>query len=97
MKHRHLVHEDFTLAAIEDILDRGVWEDWEELITPIEADPHGEIAEYTRKACEHELTFDRKWFTWYGAPMFRCVLENLRNCGMSGIKTFHRPSLLPRR
>ena len=28
MKHRRLTHEGFTLAAIEDILDRGKMPDW---------------------------------------------------------------------
>ena len=31
MKHRHLNHSGFTLAAIDDIISRGVWDDWAEL------------------------------------------------------------------
>lgn len=31
MKHRHLGHEGFTLAAIDDFIDRGTDEDWAEL------------------------------------------------------------------
>jgi len=51
MKHRHLNHETFTLAAIEDILARGSMPDWAVLIARIEADPFGEIAEKTLRIC----------------------------------------------
>jgi hypothetical protein len=69
MKHRHLVHEKFTAAAIEDILDRGRMPDWEPLIAAIEADPHGTIAETTLKLCRRPL---------YAAPVFRRVIEAAR-------------------
>ena len=29
MRHRHLNHEDYTLAAIDDVSARGLWADWE--------------------------------------------------------------------
>lgn len=31
MLHRHLNHQRLTLAAIEDIISRGGWEDWADL------------------------------------------------------------------
>ena len=31
MLHRHLNHQRFTLAAIDDAISRGKWKDWEEL------------------------------------------------------------------
>ncbi|OOH77310.1 hypothetical protein [Leptospirillum ferriphilum] len=31
MEHRHLTHQDFTLAAIDDVISRGRWEDWANL------------------------------------------------------------------
>lgn len=31
MQHRHLNHESFTLAAIDDLISRGGWNDWVEL------------------------------------------------------------------
>ena len=31
MQHRHLNHQDFTLAAVDDIIRRGGWRDWVEL------------------------------------------------------------------
>jgi hypothetical protein len=51
MKHRHLNHEEFTLAAIEDILARGSLPDWAPLIAIIEADPFGETAGKTLRVC----------------------------------------------
>ena len=31
MQHRHLNHQRFTLAAIDDVIRRGRWSDWAEL------------------------------------------------------------------
>lgn len=31
MLHRHLDHQRFTLAAIDDVISRGRWRDWAEL------------------------------------------------------------------
>ena len=31
MLHRHINHERFTLAAIDDVIARGRWNDWAEL------------------------------------------------------------------
>jgi len=31
MIHRHLNHQSFTLAAIDDIISRGQWQDWIDL------------------------------------------------------------------
>jgi hypothetical protein len=28
MKHRHLNHQKMTLAAIDDVISRGGWQDW---------------------------------------------------------------------
>ena len=51
MKHRHLNHEGFTLAAIEDILARGSMPDWAPLIGEIQAHPFGDVAEKTLVVC----------------------------------------------
>lgn len=69
MKHRHLTHEQFTLAAIEDILARGKMPDWEPLVTAIQTDPFGEVAEKTQALCERPL---------YAAPVFRRVIAAAR-------------------
>lgn len=31
MHHRHLNHQRFTLAAIDDVISRGRWQDWADL------------------------------------------------------------------
>lgn len=31
MHHRHLNHQRYTLAAIDDVISRGRWQDWAEL------------------------------------------------------------------
>jgi hypothetical protein len=68
MRHRHLVHQDFSVAAIEDILDRGKIPDWEPLIGAIKADPYGEVAERTLRLCG----------PLSGAPVFRRVIAAAR-------------------
>jgi hypothetical protein len=69
MKHRHITHEDFTTAAIEDILARGRMPDWVPLITAIRNDPYGEVAEKTQMLSELPL---------YGASVFRRVIAAAR-------------------
>lgn len=39
MLHRHLNHQRFTLAAIDDVISRGRWDDWVELRLAALADP----------------------------------------------------------
>jgi len=39
MQHRHLNHQRFTLAAIDDIISRGRWNDWVDLRQATLADP----------------------------------------------------------
>ena len=38
MQHRHLNHQNFTLAAIDDLISRGRWDDWAELRRAVIAD-----------------------------------------------------------
>ena len=38
MRHRHLNHEDYTLAAIDDAIARGRWADWADLRRAVRAD-----------------------------------------------------------
>lgn len=39
MIHRHLNHQRFTLAAIDDVISRGDWQDWAELRRAVLAEP----------------------------------------------------------
>ena len=38
MQHRHLVHSDFSLPAVDDIISRGGRDDWAALATAIKGD-----------------------------------------------------------
>lgn len=69
MKHRKLIHEEFTVAAIEDILAKGQPPDWAPLIDIIRAAPYGGVAEKINKLCERPL---------FGAPVFRRMLAAVR-------------------
>jgi hypothetical protein len=69
VRHRHLTHEGFTIAAIEDILARGRLPDWAPLIAAIQDDPYGDVAEKTRALCEKPL---------YAAPVFLRVIAAAR-------------------
>lgn len=53
MHHRHLNHQDFTLAAIDDVIDRGGVEDWFELRSAALADPS--LLERVRRVCSAHL------------------------------------------
>lgn len=39
MEHRHLNHQRFTLAAIDDLISRGRLADWQRLRTAVVAEP----------------------------------------------------------
>jgi hypothetical protein len=39
MRHRHLNHQKFTPAAIDDIISRGQWQAWADLRKAVLADP----------------------------------------------------------
>lgn len=39
MLHRHLNHQRFTPAAIDDVITRGKWEDWAALRRAVLSDP----------------------------------------------------------
>lgn len=44
MQHRHLNHSDYTLAAIDDVIERGNLSDWTDLARAIVRDGSGELA-----------------------------------------------------
>jgi hypothetical protein len=49
MYHRHLNHQDFTLAAIDDIVARGGRQDWADLRRALIADPN--LRDKVRRVC----------------------------------------------
>ena len=50
MLHRHLNHEGYTAAAIDDVIERGSKQDWFELRRAALTDPS--VAERLRRLCE---------------------------------------------
>ena len=40
MDHRHLTHQQLTLAAMDDIISRGMRSDWEQLRDAVRNDPN---------------------------------------------------------
>ena len=53
MRHRHLNHQDFTLAAIDDIIGRGGWPAWEALRSAVRLQP--EIRAKVLRVCAARL------------------------------------------
>ena len=49
MLHRHLNHQDFSLAAIDDLIARGRRTDWEQLRAALVASPP--LADKVRQVC----------------------------------------------
>jgi hypothetical protein len=49
MLHRHLAHQRYTLAAIDDVIIRGRWKDWAELRRALLADPA--LGEKVERVC----------------------------------------------
>ena len=49
MQHRHLQRQDFTPAAVDDIIRRGGWRDWVELRCAAHRD--AAVAERIRRVC----------------------------------------------
>lgn len=64
MQHRHLTHQDYTLAAIDDIIDRGKRGDWEELAMAAIEDPslYNKIA----RVCAAHISdpYAQRYFFW---------------------------------
>lgn len=51
MLHRHLNHQRFTLAGIDDVISRGRWEDWADLRRAALEDPS--ILDKIERVCAH--------------------------------------------
>lgn len=87
MKHRHLNHEEWTLAAIDSCITRGDQKDWDELRQDALDDP--EVLVNLRKVagCELNLTspYDdlcyREWWKWAQDARREAWGSNFKNCG----------------
>ena len=64
MLHRHLNHQTFTLAAIDDVIDRGEKNDWFELRRAALSDPS--VQDRIRKVCEAHVAdpYAQRYHFW---------------------------------
>ena len=96
MRHRHLTHEAFTLAAIEDILARGSVPDWAPLARAIEADPHGEVAEKTLRICTaREIYGASKLFSRLIRKARQQIDDPMPSNGAEAIRDVLKPAVDP--
>jgi hypothetical protein len=68
MRHRHLDHQDYTPAAIDDIISNGRRSDWEELRNALLSEP--EIRDKVLRVCKariHDPSAQRHHFWWHYA------------------------------
>jgi hypothetical protein len=64
MTHRHLNHQKYTLAAIDDIIARGRRPDWEVLRKALLADPS--LAAKIKRVCQPHLNdaYAQRYHFW---------------------------------
>jgi hypothetical protein len=64
MIHRHLNHQELSLAAIDDVISRGKRRDWEELRLAVLANP--EFLEKILQVCRARIAdpYAQRYFFW---------------------------------
>jgi hypothetical protein len=64
MRHRHLNHSRLTLAAIDDVIDRGQRESWASLLAAVDASP--EIRSRVLRVCAARVSddFAQRYHFW---------------------------------
>lgn len=64
MQHRHLNHERLTLAAIDDVIARGRWQDWTDLRRAALGDPA--VFEKIRQVCRAYISdpYAQRYHFW---------------------------------
>jgi hypothetical protein len=64
MPHRHLNHQRFTLAAIDDVIDRGRRESWALLLAAVDSSP--EIRARVLRVCAAHISddFAQRYHFW---------------------------------
>ena len=53
MRHRHLNHEGYTLGTIDDVIERGKWQDWADLRRAALAD--ASLFDKIEQVCGHRV------------------------------------------
>ncbi|MBC8335435.1 MAG: hypothetical protein ISR59_08185 [Anaerolineales bacterium] len=64
MYHRHLTHQEFTLAAIDDVIARGKRQDWAELRQAVLKDKN--MIDKVLKVCRAHLSdpYAQRYHFW---------------------------------
>jgi hypothetical protein len=64
MRHRHLNHERLTLAAIDDVISRGRWNDWVALRRAVLADRS--LMDKVERVCRHHVAdpYNQRYRFW---------------------------------
>lgn len=64
MEHRHLNHQNYTLAAIDDCIANGSLIDWKKLSLALKSDPT--ILNKICKICKANLSdpYQQRYFFW---------------------------------
>jgi len=64
MRHRHLNHGSLTLAAIDDVIERGQRESWASLLAAVDASP--EIRSRVLRVCAARVSddFAQRYHFW---------------------------------
>ena len=64
MVHRHLTHQQFTLAAIDDVIARGKRQDWAVLRQAVLADPT--LSEKVLRVCQQYVAdpYAQRYHFW---------------------------------
>jgi len=64
MSHRHLNHSRFTLAAIDDVIDRGQRESWASLLAAVDTSP--EIRSRVLRVCAAHVSdnYAQRYHFW---------------------------------
>ena len=64
MNHRHLNHNRYTLAAIDDIIGRGKRADWEDLRRMVRAKPV--LFDKVKRVCEARISdpYAQRYHFW---------------------------------
>lgn len=65
MRHRHIETKEYTLAAIDDVIERGLLRDWLELRGAVQSSTA--VASNVRRICEHQKMcsdFPSRYIFW---------------------------------
>lgn len=91
MIHRHLTHQQFTLAAIDDIIGRGKRKDWAELRRAVLADPA--MRDKILRVCQSHVAdpYAQRYHFW------KHYAVGLEDCSKAPGRLPHGSTMLPLR